>query len=74
MRNILLVKLKMHLGLRTKQIKSSNGQFIYILVSPEESDLQYEAEVTKYNLKTELGEVDIQSLDLVMGIYVHLGC
>jgi hypothetical protein len=63
MRNVLLVKLGLHLGLHTKQVISSNGQFIYILVSPEESDLQNEAEAINYNLQMELGEVDIQSLE-----------
>lgn len=63
MRNILLVKLGLHLGLHTKQVMSSNGQYIYILVCPDDSDLQNEAEAINYNLQMEIGEVDLPSLE-----------
>lgn len=65
MRNILLVKLGMHLGLHTKQVMSSNGKYIYILVCADEQDLQNEAESTNYNLQMEIGEIDLASLEPV---------
>ncbi|OMJ84572.1 hypothetical protein SteCoe_14312 [Stentor coeruleus] len=63
MRNILLVKLGLHLGLHTKQVMSSNSQYIYILVCPDDSDLQNEANAIGYNLQMEIGEVDLPSLE-----------
>lgn len=63
MRNILLVKLGMHLGLHTKQIMSSNGKYIYVLVCADDQDLKNEAEAINYNLQLEIGEVDLPSLE-----------
>jgi hypothetical protein len=65
MRNVLLVKLGIHLGLHTKQVISNNGKYIYILVCADEQDLQNEAESTNYNLQMEIGEIDLPSLEPV---------
>lgn len=63
MRNALLIKLSLHLGLHTKQIISSNGKYIYILVCADEADLENEAEAVNYNLQMEIGEIDLPSLE-----------
>lgn len=65
MRNVLLVKLGLHLGLHTKQVISSNGNYIYILICADEEILKNEAESDGYNLQMEIGEIDLLSLEPV---------
>ena len=63
MRNILLMKLGIHLGLHTKQIISSNGKYIYILVCADDQELENEAESINYDLQMEIGDIDLPSLE-----------
>ena len=65
MRNVLLVKLGLHLGLHTKQVISSNGNYIYILICADDELLKNEAESDNYNLQMEIGEIDLPSLEPV---------
>lgn len=62
-RNVLLVKLGIHLGLHTRQVISSNGKYIYILIYADESVLLKEAEAVEFNLQLEIGVTDLSSLE-----------
>ncbi|CAG9311107.1 unnamed protein product [Blepharisma stoltei] len=62
-RNVLLVKLGIHLGLYTRQVISENGKYIYLLIYAHENELLKEAEAIEFNLQLEIGVTDLASLE-----------
>ena len=61
-RNVIMFKLVGGLGLKVKQIVSKTGEFIYLVVTADEADLEIEAERTRYSKEMEIALTDIQSL------------
>lgn len=61
-RNVLMFKLVGGLGLKVKQIISKSGEFIYLVITADEADLEIEAERTRYSKEMEIALTDIQSL------------
>ena len=62
-RNVVQAKLSLHVGLKTRLLLSSTGEFIYMLVLADELDLQNEAERVNYFMQMELGASDLDSLE-----------
>jgi len=62
-RNVIQTKLALHVGLKTKLMLSSSGEYIYMLLLADELDLQNEAERINYYLQMELGASDIESME-----------
>ncbi|OMJ74149.1 hypothetical protein SteCoe_27004 [Stentor coeruleus] len=60
--NAILVKLVEDLNLKVKQLISSNGQYIFYIISADDEDLAKEAERTRYRKELELGLCDLISL------------
>lgn len=61
-RNAIFYKLVGSLGLKSKQMVSASGEFIYIVVTADENDLELEAERTRFSKQLEIALTDIQSL------------
>lgn len=61
-RNTIFYKFVGGLGLKAKQILSQTGEFIYIVVTADESDLEIEAERIRYSTELEIALTDLQSL------------
>ena len=62
LRNALVYKLVGCLGLKAKQLISQNGEFIFIVIAADESDLEMEAERVMYSKELEIALTDLQSL------------
>ena len=62
-RNILLFKLNCNIGFQTRQVLSSNGRYIYILISASETEIEAEAERIGYDMQLEIGMTDLSSLE-----------
>ncbi|OMJ91300.1 hypothetical protein SteCoe_6192 [Stentor coeruleus] len=61
-RNAVFYKLVGSLGLKVRQIVSRGGEYIFLLITADEADLQIEAERTRFNKQLEIALTDIQSL------------
>jgi len=63
MRNIVLSKLVLNLGISSRQILSSNGRYIYISLYAGDHVLELEAERTEFNGQFSVAMTDIRSLE-----------
>lgn len=61
-RNVIFYKLVASLSLKVKQILSRTGEFVYFVITADESDLMIEAQRTRFNKQLEIALTDIQSL------------
>lgn len=61
-RNAIMFKLVGGLGLKVKQVVSKSGEFIFLVITADEADLEIEAERTRYSKEMEIALTDIQSL------------
>ena len=61
-RNALLYKLVGNLGLKVKQLISSTGSHIILLISADKEDLEIIAQRTRYEKHLEISQVDLISL------------
>lgn len=62
-RNILMVKLTQHLGLTSRQVLSSDGLFIYIVLYGSEADYQNEALRSQALTQLSISMIDLNSLE-----------
>ena len=62
-RNVLMVKLTQHLGLTSRQILSSNGRYIYIVLYGSEADYQNEALKSQALAQLSPAMIDLNSLE-----------
>lgn len=61
-RNAIFYKLVGCLGLKAKQVLSVSGEYIYIVITADESDLEIEAERIMFSKELEISLTDLQSL------------
>ena len=62
LRNGILYKLVGNLGLKVKQVLSSNGKNIFLLITADEEDLELEAENIRFSKQLEIALSDLISL------------
>lgn len=62
-RNVLMVKLTQHLGLTSRQVLSSDGRFIYIVLYGSEADYQNEALRSQALTQLSVSMIDLNSLE-----------
>lgn len=60
--NVVNRKLAVAIGLHTKGILSSDGKYIFLLVSSDEEDIMIGAEKNEHNVQMELGWCDLYSI------------
>jgi hypothetical protein len=63
LRTVTMVKLTQHLCLNVRQVLSSNGQYIYVLLYGDEEDYLAEAERTEFNAQLNVASTDNTSLE-----------
>ena len=63
MRNVVLTKLTRNLGVHARQILSSNGRFIYMVLFASDRVLEVEAERTQFNAQFSVAVTDVRSLE-----------
>lgn len=61
-RNVIYYKLVSSLGLKVKQLVSKTGEYIFFLITSDESTLQLQAERARFNKQLEISLTDLQSL------------
>jgi hypothetical protein len=61
-RNALFFKLVKNLNLKVKQLMSKSCEYIFFVITADESDLMIEAERTRFNMQLEIALSDVQSL------------
>lgn len=60
--NTILVKLVSHLTLKVKTLMSTDGRYLFYIISADEEDLEAEAERLRYRKELELAVTDIVSM------------
>ena len=63
LRSVAMVKLTQHLFLNARQVLSSNGKSIYVVLYGDEEDYLTEAERTEFNAQLSVASTDLASLE-----------
>ena len=61
--NVIITKLSESLSLKTKMIFSSKGEYVFLLMKSDESDIKTHALAIQANTQLEIGTADLPSLE-----------